>query len=100
MIQRKLIINVGQIPLPSLQIPWYLLDYYRAYEEPGSTVSIVSDYGLDDRGSIPERRKDFSCILCARKGFGTHPASYPMSTGGPFPGVNRGHGVTLTTHPI
>jgi hypothetical protein len=25
----------------------------------GSSVSVVSDYGLDDRGSIPGRRKGF-----------------------------------------
>jgi hypothetical protein len=28
-----------------------------------------------------------------------HPASYTMGTGGPFPGVEGGQGVTLTTHP-
>jgi hypothetical protein len=33
----------------------------------GSSVSIVSDYGLDDLGSIPDRGG----------------ASYPMGTGGP-----------------
>jgi hypothetical protein len=25
----------------------------------GSSVSIVSDYGLDDRGSIPDRGREF-----------------------------------------
>jgi hypothetical protein len=29
-----------------------------------------------------------------------HVTSYLMGIGGPFPGVNRGWGVTLTTHPI
>jgi hypothetical protein len=28
-----------------------------------------------------------------------HPASYPMGTGGPFPGVKSGLGMTLTTQP-
>jgi hypothetical protein len=36
----------------------------------------VSDYGLDDRGSI----------LAPASGSEAHPASYPMGTGGPFPG--------------
>jgi hypothetical protein len=27
--------------------------------EPGSSVSIVTDYGLDDRGSIPDRGRGF-----------------------------------------
>jgi hypothetical protein len=30
------------------------------YYKPGSSVSIVSDYGLDDRGSIPDRGRVFS----------------------------------------
>jgi hypothetical protein len=50
------------------------------------TVSIVSDYGLDDRGSIPTEAEDFSCSLCVRTGSGAHPASYTMGTGDPFPG--------------
>jgi hypothetical protein len=28
-----------------------------------------------------------------------HPASYPMGTGGPFPGVKRGRGVTIPLTP-
>jgi hypothetical protein len=50
------------------------------------------------RGSISGRGKGFFLYppfpdqLC-------HPASYPVGTGGPFPGVKRGRGLTLTTHP-
>jgi hypothetical protein len=68
-------------------------DYYGA----AVAVSIVSDYGLDDRGSIPDR-EDFSSSLCVQTGSGAHPASYSLGIGGPFPGVKRGRGVTLTTH--
>jgi hypothetical protein len=54
----------------------------------GSSVSIVSDYGLDDR-AIEVRSsagaKDFSSILCVQTGSGAHPASCPMGIGGPFP---------------
>jgi hypothetical protein len=57
-------------------------------EEPRSSVSIVSNYGLDGRGSIPDR------------GSGAHPASYTTGTGGSFPGVKRGRSVILTTHPL
>jgi hypothetical protein len=46
----------------------------------------VSDYGLDDRGSIPDRAEAFSFIPCVQTGSGAHPASYPVGTGGPFPG--------------
>jgi hypothetical protein len=44
----------------------------------GSSVSTVSDYRLDDRGSILGRgRASMS---------GARPTSYPMGTGGPSPG--------------
>jgi hypothetical protein len=48
----------------------------------------VSDYGLDRAIGVrsPAGAKDFSSSLC-------------VQTGGPSPGVKRGRGVTLTTHP-
>jgi hypothetical protein len=55
-----------------------------------SSGSIVSDYGLDDRMigvRSPAGAKDFSSNLCVQTGSGAHPASCPMGTGGPFPGV-------------
>jgi hypothetical protein len=57
--------------------------------EPGSSGSIVSDYGLDDRAigvRSPAGATDFSSILCVQTGSGAHPASCTMGTGGPFPG--------------
>jgi hypothetical protein len=68
----------------------------------GSSGSIVSDYGMDDRAigvRSPAGAKDFSSSLCVQTGSGAHPASYPMGTGVLSPGVKRGRGVTLTTHP-
>jgi hypothetical protein len=62
----------------------------------GSSVSIVSDYGLDDRAigvRSPAGAKDFSSNLCVQTSSEAHPASCP------FPGAKRGRGVTLTTHP-
>jgi hypothetical protein len=49
----------------------------------------VSDYGLDDREievRSPKGAEDFSSSPCVQTGSGSHPASYPMGTGGPFPG--------------
>jgi hypothetical protein len=49
----------------------------------------MSDYGLDDRTievRSPIGAEDFSFSLCVRTGSGAHPASYPMGTGGSFPG--------------
>jgi hypothetical protein len=54
-----------------------------------SSVSIVSDYGLDDWAievRSPAGAKDFSSILCVQTGSEAHPASCTMGTGGPFPG--------------
>jgi hypothetical protein len=50
-----------------------------------SSGSIVSDYGLDDLGSIPAGAEDFSSSLCVQTGSGAHPSSCPLGTGGPFP---------------
>jgi hypothetical protein len=50
----------------------------------------VSDYGMDDR-AIEVRSPTgagFSSSPCVQTGSGTHPASYPMGTGGSFPGGN------------
>jgi hypothetical protein len=58
--------------------------------EPGSSVSIVSGYGLDDRAievRSPVGAKDFSCSLSVQTGSGARPASCTMGTGGPFPGA-------------
>jgi hypothetical protein len=56
--------------------------------KPGSSVSIVSGYGLDDR-AIEVRSlagaKDFYGSLCVQTGSGAHPASCTMGTGGSFP---------------
>jgi hypothetical protein len=58
----------------------------------GSSVSIVSDYGLDDRTievRCPVEANNFSYNLCVQTGSGAHPASCTIGTGGHFPGVKR-----------
>jgi hypothetical protein len=52
----------------------------------GSSGSIVSDYELDNRGSIPDRGRGFFSSPCVPTGSGAHPASYPMGTGCSFLG--------------
>jgi hypothetical protein len=64
-------------------------------KDPGSSVSIVSGYGLDDRAievRSPAEAKDSSSNLCVQTGSGAHPASCTKGTGGPFPGVKTRHG--------
>jgi hypothetical protein len=71
-----------QVPLQE-----YRLDLFYRYE--GSRVSsgsMVSDYGLDKRGSIPAGQRIFSYSLCVQTGSGAHPVSCTMGTGGRFPG--------------
>jgi hypothetical protein len=68
----------------------------------GSSVSIMSDYRLDDQAigvRSLEGTQDFLSNLCVQAGSETHPASCTMGTGGLFPRAKRGWGVTLTTHP-
>jgi hypothetical protein len=75
---------------------------YFNLQEPGSLLSIVSDYVLDDWAigvRPPAGIKDFSSNLCVQTGSEAHPASCKMGTVGPFPGAKRGLGVTLTTYP-
>jgi hypothetical protein len=61
----------------------------------GSSVSIVSDYGLDDQAigvRSPAGAKDLSSILYVQTGSGAHPASCPMGTGGKArPGRDADH---------
>jgi hypothetical protein len=52
----------------------------------GSSVTIVSDMDWTTGVWSPEGAKDFSSSLCVHTGSRAHPASYPIGTGGPFPG--------------
>jgi hypothetical protein len=65
-----------------------------------SPVSIVYVYRLNDQGSILGRSKGFFPLASvSRPALGpTQPPSNEYL--GPFPGVNPGRGVTLTTHPM
>jgi hypothetical protein len=57
-------------------------------KEPGSSVSIVSGYGLEDRAievRSPTRAEDISSSLCVQTSSGAHPASCTMGTGGKAP---------------
>jgi hypothetical protein len=58
------------------------------WRKPGSSVSVVSGYGLEDRAMEVrswQRREDFSSGLCVQTGSGAHLVSCIMGTGGPFP---------------
>jgi hypothetical protein len=68
---------------------------YLKWREPGSSGSIVSDYGVDDRAirvRSPAGAKDSSSSFCVQTGSGAHPASCTMGTGGKArPGRDADH---------
>jgi hypothetical protein len=75
--------TLNDISLTSISI------LYSHISELGSSISIVSGYGPDDRAievRSLERREDFSSSLCVQTASGDHPASCTMGTGGYFPG--------------
>jgi hypothetical protein len=71
-----------------------------AFRSRGSLVSIVPNYGLDDRGSIPEQRQKIFLLASASRPAmrPTHPPVQRVP-GVLSPGVKRGRGVMLTTNP-
>jgi hypothetical protein len=67
----------------------------------GSSVSIVSDYGLDYRAievRSPTEAEDFSSIPCVQTGSGPTQPPIQWIPGVLSLGVKRGRGLTLTTH--
>jgi hypothetical protein len=64
----------------------------------GSSVSIVSDYRLDTRIKSLTEAKDFISSLFLQTSSAVHLASYPMDSGGPFPGEKCSQGMTKTVH--
>jgi hypothetical protein len=69
----------------------------------GSSVSIVSDDGMDDRAIVvrsPVEANYFSSsLLCPYRLWGPPNLLYNGYRGLLSPGVKRGRGVTLTSHP-
>jgi hypothetical protein len=68
----------------------------------GISVSIVCGYGLDDRADevrSPVEARDFSSNICVQTSSEAMTQSPVHWVPGSFPGVRRGRGVTLTTHP-
>ena len=82
-----------------VQIPAGVIELYLLRNDrPGSSVDIVTGYGLDGPGiEIPVGGTRFSAPV--HTGPGAHPASCIMGTGF-FPGVKSNRGVTLTPHPL
>jgi hypothetical protein len=50
-----------------------------------NSVSTVSDYGQDERGSNPDIGRVFSSSVCVQTGSGAHPTSYTLGTVGILP---------------
>jgi hypothetical protein len=90
----------GMVPLSmAMNVPLYkftIVSVRHCGWEPGSSVSIVSDYGLDDRAigvRSPAGAKDFSSILCVQT---VSEASQPPvqcvpGVLSPWPGLDADH---------
>jgi hypothetical protein len=63
----------------------------------GAAVALTTDWKTGVRS--PTEAEDFSSSLCIQTDSGAHRASCVMGTWCPSPGVKRGRGVMLTTHP-
>jgi hypothetical protein len=70
--------------------------YFIFINEPGSSVSIVSDYGLH---VLRQRQEIFSLMYVPRPALGPTQPPVERVLGILSPGVKGGLGVTLTTHP-
>jgi hypothetical protein len=46
----------------------------------------------------PTEAADISSSFCVQTGSGAHPASYPMGTGGPFPGGKARYSDSIIMH--
>jgi hypothetical protein len=91
----------SQVPLRYYKIFNLCYDLFR---EPGSSVRIVSDYGLDDRTievRSPAEVKDFFSTLCVQTGSESHSVSYPMGTGGKArPGCDADHSTLFSAEVV
>jgi hypothetical protein len=102
---RWVLYNFG-IPANQIDCEWPLLSnnwkYWRIYRSRGSSVSIVPDYGLDDRAMgirSPAEAKGFLLVSVSRPALGPTQPPVQWVPGVLSPGVKRCRGVTLTTHP-
>jgi hypothetical protein len=59
---------------------------YNGYSYHSYVRGVSAGYGLDSQGWIPGRGKNFSLLHKVQTCSGSHPASYPVSTGGSFSG--------------
>jgi hypothetical protein len=80
----------------------YIYIYVWFTRSRGSSGSIVSDYGLDDRAievRSPTGAEDFSPSPCVQTGSGPTQPPIQWIPGVLSPGLKRGRCVTVTTHP-
>jgi hypothetical protein len=79
----------------------YIYIYIYIYKDFTGVAQSVSEYGLDDRGSIPGRGKRiFPLNFESRTALGPTQPPVQWVPWVLSPGVKSSRGVTLTTHPI
>ena len=88
------VVSLSDVSTSHLYPPGNITGTHFCYRS-GSSVGIVTDYGLDGPGSNASEDEIFRH---PDQPWGT-PASCKMGTG-PFLGIKCGRGVLLTTHPL
>jgi hypothetical protein len=79
-------LSVTDISCASVLIHYCFPIGYKLISSRDSAVGIVSSYTIDSEPEF-ESRKSQKCLLhSVQTGSGAHPVSYPMGTGGSFPG--------------
>jgi hypothetical protein len=77
-------------------------NWYQNFWSRGSSVRIVSDYGLDDRAievRYPAGARISPLTSVSKPALGPTQPPVQWVPGVLSPGLKRGRGVTLTTHP-
>jgi hypothetical protein len=83
----------------SLQVDaWKIIWNYPVSQWAGVVKSVLCDYELDNRGSIPGRAKGFFLASASIPVLGPTQPLIQWVRGFLFPGVKCSRGVTLTTH--
>jgi hypothetical protein len=79
----------GFITVSNFKFLDHITENYTRVKSLGSSVGRELGYRLDDRGSrvrFPVGAGNFALHHRVQNGSGAHPASYPVNTGGTFPG--------------
>jgi hypothetical protein len=89
---------IHKTKMAKIQLLFFFSVTAAKYSRGNSVQWLTTDWTTRVRSQ--EEAKHFSSSLCVQTSSEAHSASYPLGTGGPFPGVKRGQGMSLTIHSV